>query len=149
MSTQTSLKTEHKCQFFISPFQPRTVVLSKLVFIEIHQRKLVRVKYVKLIRNWDRGMRWGYPQQHSHSQSSCWLHCRSSQHCPYCSRIPWQRRLATCHSSALHKEEDEGRTGASRSSYDCVNFTKDQSEEESERSRRNRVKTGIRENLQL
>ena len=54
------------------------------------------------------GQRRGDVQEHSRSRSSCWLHCHSSRHCPYRSRDPRQRRLATCRPLALHREEAEG-----------------------------------------
>lgn len=71
-----------------------------------------------------RDTRQGDPQQHSHSQSSCLLHCRSSRHCPYWWRNPWQRRLDTCHSSAWYREEDKGGKWASQPLVWCVNTTK-------------------------
>lgn len=71
------------------------------MLVQINQRK------VELYSE-QAGQRRGDVQEHSHSRSSCWSHCHSSRHCPYRSRDPRQRRLATCRPLALHKEEAEG-----------------------------------------
>lgn len=130
----------HKFQFFISPFEEQTEALSKVIStinLTRHEDKCTRsVSMCYTTKQISNRVQKRNLVRHSHSQSSCWLHCHSSRHCPFYSRSPRQRRLATCHSSALHKEEEEDRTRALRSAFNCVNITKNQSEEESERSRR-------------
>ena len=83
------------------------------------------------------GQRRGDGQEHSHSRSSCWLHCHSSRHCPYRQGI--QGNAAWPRAALWHRTRKRlrDRTWASPgSSTDGVNITKNRSEEESDRRRR-------------
>lgn len=138
------------CCTNLSSFIPQKRTLSKVKFIQVGLSKVCQqsVSICCVIQRTDSvsvGQRRGDPQQDSHSQSSCWSHCRSSRNCPYCSRIPWQRRLATCHFSALHKERGWGRELGFTALFWWVNITKNQPKEETERSRRKMYKQDKKE----